>query len=236
MDNFDLKKYISEGKIHLQEAVVDRTQFKFIEGDYDYEEEVKEAGPNADIFNLENGAIVDPNFSTYHEGTQDVMGLADEQGHEWADVEDYFDAVEGHNYHFKDYPNDLNKIPDEVMRETAMVYGEDYGQFYGGDRDDYYQEENKNVKGKLLKEELMPKNISNKPFTIVYQVDDMTDYEAYDELLSDREQDLILNNADVFIFDSNTPANEIEDYILADDVENGNDKLERYGLSKYWKY
>ena len=236
MDNFDLKKYISEGKIHLQEAVVDRTQFKFIEGDYDYEEEVKEAGPNADIFNLENGAIVDPNFSTYHEGTQDVMGLADEQGHEWADVEDYFDAVEGHNYHFKDYPNDLNKIPDEVMRETAMVYGEDYGQFYGGDRDDYYQEENKNVKGKLLKEELMPKNISNKPFTIVYQVDDMTDYEAYDELLSDREQDLILNNADVFIFDSNTPANEIEDYILADDIENGNDKLERYGLSKYWKY
>ena len=30
MDNFDLKKYISEGKIHLQEAVVDRTNFKFI--------------------------------------------------------------------------------------------------------------------------------------------------------------------------------------------------------------
>tara|TARA_Y100000287_G_scaffold118889_1_gene95608 strand:- start:148 stop:570 length:423 start_codon:yes stop_codon:yes gene_type:complete len=140
MDNFNLKKYISEGKIHLQEAVVDRTQFKFIEGDYDYEEEVKEAGPNADIFNLEGGVIVDPNFDTYHEGTKDVMGLADEQGHEWEDVEDYFDAVEGHNYHFKDYPNDLNKIPDEVMRETAMVYGEDYGQFYGGDRDDYYQE------------------------------------------------------------------------------------------------
>ena len=92
------------------------------------------------------------------------------------------------------------------------------------------------AEGRLLKEELMPKNISNKPFTIVYQVDDMTDYEAYDELLSDREQDLILNNADVFIFDSNTPANEIEDYILADDVENGNDKLERYGLNKYWKY
>jgi hypothetical protein len=145
MDNFDLKKYISEGKIHLQEAI-DRTQFKFIKYDYDnppgydYEEEVKEAGPNADIFNLEDGVIVDPNFQTYHEGTKDVMGLADEQGHEWADVEDYFDAVEGHNYHFKDYPNDLDKIPDDVMRETAMVYGEDYGQFYGGDRDDYYQE------------------------------------------------------------------------------------------------
>ena len=94
------------------------------------------------------------------------------------------------------------------------------------------------TEGKLLKEDLYPtlKKISNKPFTIVYLINDMTDYTAYDELLSDREQDLILNNADVFIFDSNTPANEIEDYILADDVENGNDKLERYGLSKYWKY
>ena len=146
MDNFDLKKYISEGKIHLQEAVVDRTQFKVIKYDYDnppgydYKEELKKAGPNAAIFNLEDEVIVDPNFNTYHEGTKDVMGLADEQGHEWEDVEDYFNAVEGHNYHFKDYPNDLNKIPDEVMRETAMVYGEDYGQFYGGDRDDYYQE------------------------------------------------------------------------------------------------
>tara|TARA_B100000131_G_C17584922_1_gene396679 strand:+ start:5 stop:451 length:447 start_codon:yes stop_codon:yes gene_type:complete len=92
------------------------------------------------------------------------------------------------------------------------------------------------AEGRLLKEQLMPKRISDKPFTIVYQVDDMTDYEAYDELLSDREQDLILNNADVFIFDSNTPADEIEDYILPDDAESGNDKLERYGLSKYWRY
>ena len=92
------------------------------------------------------------------------------------------------------------------------------------------------AEGRLLKEQFMPKRISDKPFTIVYQVDDMTDYEAYDELLSDREQDLILNNADVFIFDSNTPADEIEDYILPDDAESGNDKLERYGLSKYWKY
>jgi|TARA_R100000081_G_scaffold87608_1_gene58265 hypothetical protein len=92
------------------------------------------------------------------------------------------------------------------------------------------------AENRLLKEQLMPKKISNKPFTIVYQVSDMTDYEAYDELLSDREQDLILDNGDVFILDSNTPAEEIEDYILPDNVEHGNDKLERYGLSKYWKY
>ena len=95
------------------------------------------------------------------------------------------------------------------------------------------------AEGKLLKEDLYPtlKKISNKPFTIVYQISDITDYTAYDELLSDREQDLIQdNNHDIFIFDSNTPANEIDDNIQPDDAEEGNNKLERYGLSEYWKY
>ena len=84
-------------------------------------------------------------------------------------------------------------------------------------------------------EELMPKKISDEEFTIVYQVDDMTDYKAYDELLSDKEQDLA-SGYGTFIFDSNTPADEIEDFLMAGDAEEGNDKLEKYGLSKYWRY
>jgi len=84
-------------------------------------------------------------------------------------------------------------------------------------------------------EELMPKKISDEGFTIVYQVDDMTDYKAYDELLSDKEQDLA-SGYGTFIFDSNTPADEIEDFLMPEDAEEGNDKLRRYGLSKYWKY
>ena len=91
------------------------------------------------------------------------------------------------------------------------------------------------AEGRLLKEELMPKKISDEEFTIVYQTDDMTDYEAYDELLSDKEQDLA-SGYDTFIFDSNTPADEIEDFLMAEDPEEGNKKLEKYGLSKYWKY
>ena len=143
MNNFDLRKYLAEGKIYLQEVVVDRTKFKFIEGnDYDYDKEMKEAGPNAEIFSLVNGVIVDPNFNTYHYGTQEIMDLADEQGHEWYDVEDYFDMVEGHEDTFKEYPKGT-EVPDEVMRKEAMQYGTDYGQFYGGDRDDYYQQEGK---------------------------------------------------------------------------------------------
>ena len=140
MDNFSLKQYISEGKIYLQEVVVDRTKFKFIEGNnYNYDEEMKEAGPNAEIFSLVDpvGVIVDPNFNTYHSATQEIMDLADEQGHEWYDVEDYFDMVEGHEDTFKEYPKGT-EVPEEVMREEAMQYGTDYGQFYGGDRDDYY--------------------------------------------------------------------------------------------------
>ena len=142
MDNFDLKKYLAEGKIHLQEVTIDRTDFKIVKGDFDYDEEIKKAGPNAEILSLVDGVIVDPNFNTYHYGTQEIMDLADEQGHEWYDVEDYFDMVEGHEDTFKEYPKGT-EVPDEVMRKEAMQYGTDYGQFYGGDRDDYYQQEGK---------------------------------------------------------------------------------------------
>jgi len=53
-------------------------------------------------------------------------------------------------------------------------------------------EDNFNLKkyladSKLLKEEeeeFLPKKISNEEFTIVYDEDDMTEYEAYNELLS----------------------------------------------------
>ena len=90
---------------------------------------------------------------------------------------------------------------------------------------------------KLLKEQLMPKKISNKPFTIIYQTNDMSDYDAYDELLSDKEQDLATGDeGDKFALDSNTPADEIEDYLMPETPEEGNKKLERFGLSKYWKY
>ena len=149
MDNFDLKKYISEGKIHLQEAVVDRTQFTVYDyKDPEFQNALKDVEKtNGGVFELEtftkgdNGdMLVDLNAGKYHDGTQEVMYTAAEQGHQWEDVEDYFNAVEGHEEGFKEYPNELSKIPDEVLSDEISIYGEDYGQFYGGDRDDYYQE------------------------------------------------------------------------------------------------
>jgi len=107
-------------------------------------------------------------------------------------------------------------------------------------------EDNFNLKkyladSKLLKEEeeeFLPKKISNEEFTIVYQDDDMTEYEAYDELLSDREQKLIRNSAGVIIFTNKTPAWEVNDFVSGEieTAEEGNINLERVGLDKYWKY
>ena len=84
-------------------------------------------------------------------------------------------------------------------------------------------------------EELMPKRISDEPFSIVYQTDDMSDYEAYNYLFTDKERGLA-SGYNTFVMTSDTPADEIEDFLMAEDPEDGNDKLERYGLSKYWRY
>ena len=141
MDNFDLKKYLAEGRLLKEEAVVDRSSFTIVNNeDFDYDEELKKAGPGAEMFTLYDGYVIDPNFRKYHTGTQEILGLADEQGHEWEDVESYFNSVESHQNTFKNYPDNSDEIPDDVLRDEAMMYGTDYGQFYGGDSDDYYQE------------------------------------------------------------------------------------------------
>ena len=96
-----------------------------------------------------------------------------------------------------------------------------------GDRE-YFEE------GKLLKEDV--EKISNEEFTIVFNADDMTDYEVYNRLLSDDEADeaeeefkMLDDDIETFVLDSETPAREILDYASSQE------ELEDYGLSKYWK-
>ena len=96
-----------------------------------------------------------------------------------------------------------------------------------GDRE-YFEE------GKLLKEDV--EKISNEEFTIVFNADDMTDYEVYNRLLSDNEADeaeeefkMLDDDIETFVLDSETPAREILDYASSQE------ELEDYGLSKYWK-
>ena len=133
MDNFDLRKYLAEGRLLKEVAVVDRSSFIIVDDeDFDYDEELKKAGPNAEMFTTYDGYVIDPNFRKYHSGTQEILGLVDEQGHEWEDVEDYFDSVESHQNTFKSYPDDEDKIPNDVLRDEAMMYGTDYDQFFEG--------------------------------------------------------------------------------------------------------
>ena len=232
MDNFDLKKYLAEGRIHLSEAVFKVTQeFEAVE-EPDWND-------GRDYVSVEdNGAggewIVDPNMKKYTPGVLSILGTLEEQEFEWADAEDYFGDIatmqafknesEAEDFIYNNFGTDyIDELELHRAWEDAMFPRPDKSPFM---EEDQLKEE---------EEELMPKKISDEEFTIVYQVDDMTDYEAYDELLSDKEQDLA-SGYDTFIFTSNTPADEIEDFLMAGDAEEGNDKLERYGLSKYWRY
>ena len=136
MDNFDLRKYLAEGRLFEEEAVVDKSALKVVKYD-NYEKEMDKAGPNAEIFALEdNTYVIDPNFKKYHSGTVEVIDLASEQGHEWENVEDYSNSIEGHEKAFKNYPDDIDEIPNEVLRDEAMAYGEDYDQFFQDDDDE----------------------------------------------------------------------------------------------------
>ena len=56
------------------------------------------------------------------------------------DVEDYFNAVVGHENVFKSYPDNLDEIPNDVLRDESMAYGEDYDEFFQDDFDDFDEE------------------------------------------------------------------------------------------------
>ncbi len=91
------------------------------------------------------------------------------------------------------------------------------------------------AEGKLLKEEV--EKISKEKFTIIYDADDMTEYEVFNKLLSDDEAEaaeedfkILDDDMETFVLDSETPASEILDYASSQE------ELEDYGLSKYWKF
>tara|TARA_Y100000385_G_C12775039_1_gene500970 strand:- start:115 stop:423 length:309 start_codon:yes stop_codon:yes gene_type:complete len=91
------------------------------------------------------------------------------------------------------------------------------------------------AEGKLLKEEV--EKISNEKFTIIYNADDMTEYEVFNKLLSDDEAEaaeedfkILDDDMETFVLDSETPSKEILDYASSQE------ELEDYGLSKYWKF
>ncbi len=202
MDNFDLRKYLAEGRLFKEE--------------YD---------PYDDYDNMDFSKLNPGQKAAFDEWLVQYSPDYFENKAEFQDMIDEFAEVEN-----------ANDLADFVHDEFA---GDKYERlvFIRQLEKAYLDDDQPLDEGKLLKEQLMPKKISNKPFTIIYQTNDMSDYEDYDELLSDKEKDLATGDeGDKFAFDSNTPADEIEDYLMPETPEEGNKKLERYGLSKYWKY
>ena len=91
MDNFDLKKYLAEGRINISEAVFKVTQeFEAVED------------PNwndgRDYVSVEDNGkggewIIDPNQKKYTPGTLQIIAVLEEQEFEWEKAEDYFSDV-----------------------------------------------------------------------------------------------------------------------------------------------
>jgi hypothetical protein len=77
---------------------------------------------------------------------------------------------------------------------------------------------------------------SKKEFSIVYQSEDMTENTVYDYLLTEREADMLMDNGDVFVLDSNTDIEEWEDMAGIYEKEEFEELSEDFGMSNYFKF
>ena len=211
MDNFDLKKYLAEGRLfeedfknpildkylELKKSVDNNTAFEYelsdfindldntereglesdlgLERDELYEgklfeeeqwfdpsspshgkgykilgDEPQEGAFYVSGYDFENDKsfehyVLDPNYNKYLTATQELLGLADEQGHEYESVEDYYDTVEAFQNDLRSYAKggkfEGDEVPNWLMQDLAMSYGTDYDQFYSDDEDEDYEEE-----------------------------------------------------------------------------------------------
>ena len=91
MDNFDLKKYLAEGRINLSEAVFKVTR------EFEAVEEPNRSDGRDYVSVEDNGEggewIVDPNMKKYTPGTLQIIAVLEEQEFEWQNAEDYFGDV-----------------------------------------------------------------------------------------------------------------------------------------------
>ena len=79
------------------------------------------------------------------------------------------------------------------------------------------------------------KNPSTK-FSIIYESEDMTENKVYDYLLSEKEADLVLDNSDCFILDSETDIEEWEDMTGIYDKESFDNYAEDFSMKKYFEF
>ena len=79
-----------------------------------------------------------------------------------------------------------------------------------------------------------------KKFTIIYETDDMTENHIIEEVLTEREKELVylgdFNKGDIFILDSDTDIEEWNEMLDIVDEEEWKENSEKYGLSNYFSY
>lgn len=217
MDNFDYRKFVYSQSLTKDE---------------DTKQTLNENAPGYDTRKFGEALPTLESVKAAHEAKEnDKKEIKEEEGF----VEVSQDEVKMHLKQYRDGMIDgddlANAIEEIVVGEVSAPGVDKVGGVYG----DKTIDEAKQLKEEEEEEELMPKRISDEPFSIVYQTDDMSDYEAYNYLFTDKERGLA-SGYNTFVMTSDTPADEIEDFLMAEDPEDGNDKLERYGLSKYWRY
>lgn len=217
MDNFDYRKFVYSQSLTKDE---------------DTKQTLNENAPGYDTRKFGEALPTLESVKAAHEAKEnDKKEIKEEEGF----VEVSQDEVKMHLKQYRDGMIDgddlANAIEEIVVGEVSAPGVDKVGGVYG----DKTIDEAKQLKEEEEEEELMPKRISDEPFSIVYQTDDMSDYEAYNYLFTDKERGLA-SGYNTFVMTSDTPADEIEDFLMAEDPEDGNNKLERYGLSKYWRY
>ena len=77
---------------------------------------------------------------------------------------------------------------------------------------------------------------SKKEFSIVYQSEDMSENTIYDYLLTEKEIDLLMDNGDVFVLDSNTDIEEWEDMTGIYEKNEFEELSEDFGMSNYFTF
>lgn len=79
-----------------------------------------------------------------------------------------------------------------------------------------------------------------KKFTIIYETNDMRENQIIEEVLTEREKELVFlgdfNKGDIFILDSEDDIEEWNEMLDIVDEEEWNDESENYGLSNYFTF
>lgn len=79
-----------------------------------------------------------------------------------------------------------------------------------------------------------------KKFTIIYETNDMRENQIIEEILTEREKELVFlgdfNKGDIFILDSEDDIEEWNEMLDIVDEEEWNDESENYGLSNYFTF